>query len=185
MSARIIVSTLLLCALCILQSSTAAADIVPERPQISCPAGTAASYFQGVYTCTHAAPLCTTDSDCREGLQCLSVARCEETQASNRPGSELPSLEVHFPDVRSRDCRVGTCTTTSRCTLPPVAARDACGTGPLRPEGAAGPAETEPELETAPVTQPRPPSRCAPVTAGLSATMAGMLGLTALGRRRL
>jgi len=185
MSARIIVSTLLLFCLGILQSSIASADIVPERPQIACPAGTAASYFQGVYRCTHATPLCATDSDCREGLQCLSIARCEETQASTSPSVELTTLEIHFPDVRSRDCRVGTCTATSRCTLASVADRDACGTGPLRPEGAAGPAETEPELETAPVTQPRPPSRCAPVTAGLSATMAGMLGLTALGRRRL
>jgi hypothetical protein len=185
MSTRIIVSTLLLFCLNILHSSTAAADIVPERPQIACPAGTAAIYFQGAYSCTHAAPLCTTDSDCREGLQCLSVARCEETQASTRPGSEPSSLEIHFPDVRSRDCRVGTCTTTSRCTLASVAARDACGTGPLRPEGATVPAETETKSVALPGTQPQPPSRCAPVTAGLSATMAGMLGLTALGRRRL
>ncbi len=166
----------------LLASPPASADLIRQVQERACPSGSVLDHHHGGSSCTYALPLCSSDSDCEAGHRCLSVSRCEETGTGVNSGGSFTFIDLHFPDARSRDCRVGTCTTSSRCTASEEAAQDACGTGPVRPEELDSP--SAPESGATSQARPETPSRCAPITAGLSATMAGMLGLAAIGRRR-
>jgi hypothetical protein len=185
-----------LMALCLLfWSSIASADAVMAEVDMECPSGSMAEMSHGGGYCH---PLfrteCASDADCAGETKCLELSRCIQT--STRPamdGSSYLHVQMVFPR-KDGSCTRGECTTKKVCVEAASVATDACvptadpTVGEI--EAAAGrtgektgPVNAAPQ-DAASASQPSTDSSsCATVVAGLSASMAGLIGLVALARR--
>ena len=147
---------------------------------------------------------CESDTDCTEGSGCVSASRCvvERAQIGGwASGSVHPDM---LQPAEDGSCAEGSCEQARFCMPAAVdeATKDDCGersevpveetqapaTDGLEEADAAAVSPTAPEAPEAPETSTAPledeDSGCATAVAGMSAGLAGLLGLVALGRRR-